>query len=129
MAKQRSNHHLIPKFRLNYRDKKIETCLDCHQNIHRLFKNGELYEDFNTVNKLKIELQHRLMQEGLSNWFHANENSPEEIQEAIHDWFHGDELLEEDDTVAQIAEHLPCIINDTGERKVVGATPVGVFSL
>lgn len=46
-----------------------DSCIDCHMDIHRVFSNGELYYEYNTVEKLRDELRHRLVQESLADWF------------------------------------------------------------
>ena len=67
--RNRSNHHLRPKWGNGdtSRRKKKDSCIGCHQNIHMLFSNKELYEKYNTVEKLRAELQRRLMLEALAN--------------------------------------------------------------
>lgn len=70
----KSDHHLIPKY-IGYidgklhenlrRKDKIPMCKECHEWIHFLFTNKELYYEYSDLHVLKEELKSRLIHETL----------------------------------------------------------------
>lgn len=79
--KKKSHHHLTPKYNGNHRKDKTPMCKDCHETIHRLFTNKELYEEYNELEKLKEELKNRLIGE-LLNGFNFLTEVAEEVNVA-----------------------------------------------
>ena len=65
-----TKHHLVPKQKMNKRWKKsykkfnkpiwertIKICIPCSKQIHALFTNRELKENFDSLEKLKADLK------------------------------------------------------------------------
>lgn len=61
--KERTQHHLFPRIGNGARREKVAVCVYCHRDIHRRFRNMELYNEYNQVMKLKEELEYRRIAE------------------------------------------------------------------
>lgn len=46
-------HHLIPKSKKGKGTDTAEVCVDCGDQLHKLFTNKELKDEYNTIDKLK----------------------------------------------------------------------------
>lgn len=79
-------------------------CKDCHETIHDLFKNKELYEQFNELETLKAELKNRLVAQVFDGFD-----------------FLFEEMMREDGAVAPISEQPSC------KRQVVGESPISAL--
>ena len=78
-------------------------CKDCHDTIHYLFSNKELYHQYNELEILKEELKNRLIHETLGSFMF---------------------LIEENGAVAPNGlEHLPC------KRTVEGSSPFSALGM
>ena len=106
-----SNHHLVPKFNGNSRYGKTPMCIYCHQQIHDLFTNKELFETFHTLPALRKEFAMRLAGV-VMNGFN----------------FLTDEVDEGYASVAQ-SGRAPALYHVAGERIVGGSTPLTGFEI
>ena len=48
-----NEHHLIPIHKGGRKGEKIMICTNCHDQIHSVFTNNELRDEFNSLEKLK----------------------------------------------------------------------------
>ena len=44
-------------------------CIFCHTELHAMFTNEELYKKYNSVDTLRREFHHRLIQRVINEWF------------------------------------------------------------
>lgn len=51
--KNLSDHHLVPKSRGG--KETLAICVDCHRQLHALFTNKQLADDFNTVDAIMAD--------------------------------------------------------------------------
>lgn len=85
-------------------------CIYCHQQIHDLFTNKELYEEFNTLPSLRKEFAMRLARQVLNGFDFLRETI-----EADHA------------SVAQVDIVYPPCIDGAGKREDVGSSPIAGF--
>ena len=67
--KNRSDHHLKPRWEHRIRDGRTPCSNDRHMLIHRLFTNKQLYYYLNTEKKLKKTLNRVIKKKALADWF------------------------------------------------------------
>ena len=48
-----NTHHLVPVSKGGKKGRKIDICTNCHDQIHSVFTDHELRDNFNTLSKLK----------------------------------------------------------------------------
>lgn len=119
VAKDRSTHHLKPKWGNGdtSREHPTDTCNSCHKDIHRLFRNGELYEKYNTIPKLRKELEHRRIQDALRPWFERNKAGLAELVKAPASYVEYAECM-----------HLQSKLSPS-KQEVMGSSPIPSFHL
>jgi 5-methylcytosine-specific restriction protein A len=68
-----TDHHLVPKSRLKKGAPvpRVDICSGCHRQIHALFTNRELADEFNSVEKLRAEPR----MAGFLNWIRKQDPS------------------------------------------------------
>ena len=67
--KNRSDHHLKPRWKDRIRDGKTPCSKDVHALIHKLFSNKQLFYYLNTEKKLKKTFKRVILKKALADWF------------------------------------------------------------